>query len=85
MHCCGCIGPVSSNALFEYLVSSKCPLERLILNGADVDDYECQRFVEAIQQNKSLKELDMSSNKVGMAENLNTVMPDLVTGTQILF
>ncbi|RYH14419.1 hypothetical protein EON65_33630 [archaeon] len=73
-------GPVSSNALFEYIVSANCPLERLILNAADVDDYECQRFVDAIQQNKSLRELDLSNNKVGMAENLNTVMPNIVTG-----
>eukprot|EP01031_Cornospumella_fuschlensis_P031077 gene31077-37560_t len=78
------IGPVSSNALFEYLLSAQCPLERLILNAADVDDYECQRFVDAIQQNKSLRELDLSNNKVGMAENLNTVMPDIVTGGEAL-
>lgn len=43
------IGPLSSNALFAYLRSPSCPLERLILNAADVDDYECQRFVDAIK------------------------------------
>ena len=36
--------------------------------------------MEAIKNNKSLVELDLSNNKIGSAENLNTVMPDLVTG-----
>ncbi len=63
-------------------VSPTCPLERLILRNADVDDFECERFVEAIKNNKSLVELDLSNNKIGSAENLNTVMPDLVTGVR---
>ena len=65
-------------------VSPTCPLERLILRNADVDDFECERFVEAIKENKSLVELDLSNNKIGSAENLNTVMPDLVTGGEAL-
>ena len=40
--------------------------------------------MEAIKENKSLVELDLSSNKIGSAENLNTVMPDLVTGGEAL-
>lgn len=35
------IGPISAACLFDYLVSPKCPLERLILKSADVDDFEC--------------------------------------------
>jgi len=64
-------------------VSPTCPLERLILRNADVDDFECERFVEAIKCNSSLVELDLSNNKIGSAENLNTVMPDLVTGVSV--
>jgi Leucine-rich repeat (LRR) protein len=78
------IGPVSAKALFDYLINASCTLERLILNNADVDDYECERFVEAIKDNKSLLELELSHNKIGSAENLNTVMPDLVTGGEAL-
>ena len=78
------IGPVSARALFDYLQSETCPLQRLILKSADVDDFECERFVEAIKLNKSLKELDLASNKIGSAENLNTVMPDLVTGGEAI-
>jgi hypothetical protein len=65
-------------------VSPTCPLERLILRSADVDDFECERFVEAIKNNNSLVELDLSNNKIGSAENLNTVMPDLITGGEAL-
>ncbi|KAJ1393741.1 hypothetical protein B484DRAFT_408123 [Ochromonadaceae sp. CCMP2298] len=61
-----------------------CPLERLVLRSADVDDFECERFVEAIKQNRSLVELDLSNNLIGSAENLNTVMPDLITGGEAL-
>ncbi len=67
-----------------HIESPTCPLERLILQTADVDDYECERFVEAIKENKSLVELDLSHNLVGSAENLNTVMPDLTTGGEAL-
>lgn len=78
------IGPVSARALFEYLQSDSCPLERLILRSADVDDYECKKFIEAIKLNNSLRELDLSNNKIGAAENLNTVMPDIVTGGEAI-
>jgi len=85
------IGPVSAACLFEYLISPTCPLERLILKSADVDDFECglfhdkivlflgflnlcfvENFVKAISENRSLIELDLSSNLIGKAENLNT-------------
>lgn len=78
------IGPVSAKALFDYLISPSCPLERLILKSADVDDFECERFIEAIKQNKSLRELNLSANKIGTAENLNTVMPDIITGGEAI-
>ena len=45
---------------------------------------ECERFVCAVKGNKNLQELDLSNNKVGQAENLNTVMPDLITGGEAL-
>jgi len=31
-----------------------------------------------------LREIDLSNNKIGLAENLNTVMPDLITGGEAL-
>ena len=78
------MGPESSLALGSYLSNSACPLVRLGLGHADVDDFECAKFVVAIQSNKCIKELDLSHNKIGEAENLNSVMPDITTGSEAL-
>lgn len=78
------IGKVSAQALAEYLGSPGCPLIRLILRNADVDDEECEKFVRSIKENKNLQELDLANNKLGQAENLNTVYPDLITGGEAL-
>lgn len=59
------IGPKSAEQLSVYLRSETCPLRRLILQHADVDDGECQQFVETLKNNKSLTEIDLSSNKIG--------------------
>lgn len=40
--------------------------------------------MDALKCNKNLKELDLSNNKIGSAESLNTVMPDIVTGGEAL-
>jgi hypothetical protein len=45
---------------------------------------ECERFVTSLKTNKHLVALDLSENLIGSAENLNTVMPDLVTGGEAL-
>eukprot|EP01031_Cornospumella_fuschlensis_P030219 gene30219-36515_t len=78
------IGSEAASALAKYLSSPTCSLKSLILQKADVDDDECQNFVDALHHNRSLTELDLSDNKVGSSENLNTVMPDIVTGGEAL-
>lgn len=45
---------------------------------------ECQRFAYAIAANKSLKEVDLSNNKLGLMEILNVVDPDVTTGGEAL-
>ena len=67
-----------------YLESDTCTLERLILKNADVDDFEGAAFITALMKNKSVKEIDLSNNKLGTAENLNTVMPDITTSGEAL-
>ena len=49
------IGPDSARALAEYLSGTGCPLVRLLLHSADVDDFECKNFVEAIKSNNNLR------------------------------
>jgi hypothetical protein len=78
------IGGVAAEALGNYLDSEKCPLEKLVLHKSDVDDFEGERFVNSLQNNKSIKEIDLSYNKIGSAENLNTVFPDLTTATEAM-
>ena len=78
------IGPVAATSLAHYLSDPNCPLERLVLRRADIDDGECERFVTALKTNTHLKELDLSENLIGVSENLNSVMPDIVTGGEAL-
>eukprot|EP00605_Chrysophyceae_sp_TOSAG23-4_P001328 GSChrysophyteH1.ASY1.ANO1.1445.1 assembled CDS len=75
------VGDVASNTLSTYLGSPGCPIERLVMRNADVDDFECERFVTAIRNNtkSNLKEVDLSQNLLGSAEQLNVVMPELTT------
>ena len=60
----------ASDALALYLSdnNNKCPLYSLILSNADIDDYECSRFISCLKTNKNLRELDLSSNLLGSAE-----------------
>lgn len=63
----------SSDALAEYVSRKDCPLIKLTLQHADVDDGECDRFVQCLVSNEQLLELDLSSNLLGSAEFLNSV------------
>ena len=76
----------SSKALAAYLSTASCPLKRLVLQSADVDDEECQMFVASlmVSNNTELMELDLSRNIIGKSENLNTVIPDIITGGEAI-
>jgi Ran GTPase-activating protein (RanGAP) involved in mRNA processing and transport len=77
----------STTALADYLSSPSCTIKRLILQDADLDDHECHMFVQALTSKtsaRSLIELDLSKNKIGQAEILNTVQPDYITGGEAL-
>lgn len=58
----------TSDALAEFLANPHCPLHSLVLQNADIDDFECARFIGCLKTNKHLKELDLSSNLLGSAE-----------------
>ena len=78
------IGPRAAKAVSDFLSSSNCPLKTLILQNADVDDYECEQFITSIKSNSVLTEIDLSNNKIGSAEALNVVKPDLITGGEAI-
>lgn len=74
------IDPKAAMAISSYLSSPDCPLKSFIIQNADVDDHECAQFIKSILENSTLTEIDLSANKIGSAESLNTVKPDFITG-----
>ena len=54
------------------------------MNGADVDDGECDHLMRALSQNTTIRSLSLSRNLVGDQELLNVVNPDLVTGGEAI-
>lgn len=81
---CNIIGPKAAISLGNFLGNISCAISKLNLNQADVDDFEAARFVSSLKKCKSLTDVDLANNKLGAAENLNTVMPNLVTGGEAL-
>ena len=69
-----------SESLAQFLGRAECPLVRLALQSADVDDGECYNFVQALATNVNLTELDLSRNKLGSSEALKAVNRDVPTG-----
>ncbi|GLE07958.1 hypothetical protein PINS_up018787 [Pythium insidiosum] len=42
-----------------------CTVKKLVMNDADVDDHECTLFMIAFEQNKSVEQLLLRSNRIG--------------------
>jgi Ran GTPase-activating protein (RanGAP) involved in mRNA processing and transport len=59
----------SAKSLRDYLSMKDCPLEKLFLHSCNIDDVECSHFINAIEQNHKLEELDLSKNNIGRLEN----------------
>jgi hypothetical protein len=79
------IGPLAAEGLGRYLSRKPTiPLRRLFLSKSNVDDYEGERFVNALLGNSTIVELDLSHNLLGHAELLNVVKPNLVTAAEAI-
>lgn len=78
------IGPKAAGAISDYVSLPKCPLQRLILQNAHVDDYDCDIFMKRLHTNVSLTYIDLSSNKIGYAETLNVVKRHVTTGGEAI-
>ena len=59
----------SSDSLADYVSREDCPLLILTLQSADVDDGECDGFVQCLVTNRQLRQLDLSSNLLGTSES----------------
>jgi hypothetical protein len=77
-------GHSTARAMADYLAQPDCSLKKLVLHNADVGDFECETVIASIQNNLNLTEIDLSSNRIGSAELLNVVRPDLVTGGEAI-
>ena len=51
---------------------------------ADIDDFECAAFMSAFEKNTSVEELVMPRNRIGEAEQLNVVKPEITTGGEAI-
>ena len=69
----------AADALAEYVKMEDCPCESLIMQVSDVDDFEGEHFVRCLMENRSITEIDLSDNLIGRAENMRTVIADMVT------
>jgi hypothetical protein len=69
----------AADALADYVKQPDCPCESLIMQVSDVDDFEGERFVRCLMENRSITEIDLSDNLIGRAENMRTVIPDMCT------
>ena len=58
----------ASDALAEYVRMPQCSLKTLIMQEADLDDFEGFRLLSCFQANTSITALDLSQNKIGSAE-----------------
>lgn len=74
----------SSSTIMSFIRNPECRLETLLLNGADVDDYECCNIAEAISYNYSIRTLGLAKNLIGASELLNVLHPTLITGGESL-
>ena len=78
------VDEIAAECIADYIKSPTCPLKRLVMRKADIDDLECAHFIGCLNTNMNLTDLDLSNNILGSSENLNTVMPDLITGSEAL-
>lgn len=74
----------AAEALSVYLASPTCPLFELSMSHADVDDGECVDLVASLATNRTLTDLDLSHNQIGIEEDKNILDPDFTTGGEAI-
>lgn len=67
----------SSKTIMNYIRDPTCTLKALILNGADVDDYEVGNLCDAMIENTSILTLGLSRNLLGSDEHRKLLEPEL--------
>lgn len=78
------IGPQAAAAMGDYLESPTCTLEKLVLQKADVDDFEGDRFIQALKKNTTVKEIDLTRYVIPSPLQ-NTNLNRILTLTNVTF
>ena len=65
----------SSATIMDYIRDPACTLRALVLNGADVDDYEVGNLCDAMIENLSIEMLGLSRNLLGADEHRKLLEP----------
>ena len=78
------VGEETSVTIREYLVSSICTIQYLVMEKSDIDDHEAAAFMSAFEKNNTVTELNLSRNRIGELEVLNFVQPDFITGGEAI-
>ncbi|KDO32465.1 hypothetical protein SPRG_02942 [Saprolegnia parasitica CBS 223.65] len=78
------IGSNAAKILRTMIASPSCTLQHLVMAKADIDDFECAAFMSAFEKNASVEELVMPRNRIGEAEQLNVVKPEITTGGEAI-
>ncbi|ETW08298.1 hypothetical protein, variant [Aphanomyces invadans] len=78
------IGSDAAKTLRVYIESNECTLRHLVMEKSDIDDFECAAFMTAFEKNTSVLELTMPRNRIGEAEQLNVVQPEITTGGEAI-
>ncbi|RHY46577.1 hypothetical protein DYB38_005519 [Aphanomyces astaci] len=78
------IGDGAAKTMRLYIECKECTLKHLVMEKSDIDDFECAAFMTAFEKNTSVLELTMPRNRIGEAEQLNVVQPEITTGGEAI-
>ena len=70
----------SSVTIMEFIRAPNCMLHTLLINGSDVDDYECVNLCEAMCSNKSITTLGLANNLIGNDEHMKVTDKGRILG-----
>ena len=78
------IDELSSVAVKSFIGDETCGIRVFKLSGADVDDDECSELLRVAAKNKSLTDLDLSQNMIGLKEPHKVGDPNYETGVDAI-
>jgi len=70
----------SAVTIQAFIRAPNCALHTLLINGSDVDDYECVNLCEALAENTSITSLGLSNNLIGNDEHMKVTDKNRVLG-----